>query len=369
MSKIIYNLALLLLSGPLVTSAVAEEPPRPEDPKEVLLYPVQENGEAKYINREGKVVIPGPFHWGSRPFREGLAVVSRHRGKIGYINEKGEMVIAPRFAHASDFSDGMARVSYDTKSWGYIDRTGRMVIEPRLGPQLTFFPFSEGLAVSRVDNSFGFIDRTGKVVIERKFTCAKDFSEGLAVVLVGDKYGYIDRNGRMVIKSKYYDADSFSEGLAKVRTGLIHKPRVFFINPSGEALFGFDIRVRNAGSFHEGLATIEYWDAEHRFINRKVGVIDKKGNVVIEPTFETIFPFSDGLAAARKGTEDKLGYIDRKGRFVIEMKFKMAFPFSNGVAMVRVGGETPFGSETAYIDKKGNYIWAPTKDKPDRQNK
>ncbi len=50
----------------------------------------------------------------------------------GFINTKGEMVIAPIYDKAEPFSSGMAAVRVG-KKWGYIDKSGKMVIEPQFG--------------------------------------------------------------------------------------------------------------------------------------------------------------------------------------------------------------------------------------------
>lgn len=65
----------------------------------------------------------------ARPFSEGLAAV-RVNGLFGFINLRGEIVIAPRFQSASAFSGGYAEVRIENAS-GAIDRSGRLVIPPQ----------------------------------------------------------------------------------------------------------------------------------------------------------------------------------------------------------------------------------------------
>lgn len=98
--------------------------------------------------------------------------------------------------------------------WGYIDRTGRMVIELQSDKA---GQFSEGLAAVRVNGKLGYIDHTGQMVIASQFDDAYGFSEGMAAVRVSGKLGYIDRTGLMAIASQFDDAYGFSEGLALVR--------------------------------------------------------------------------------------------------------------------------------------------------------
>src|SRR5579862_394911 len=51
------------------------------------------------------------------------------KGKWGYIDEKGKIVIEPTFESAANFTEGLAAVKANGK-YGYIDRTGKFVIQP-----------------------------------------------------------------------------------------------------------------------------------------------------------------------------------------------------------------------------------------------
>ena len=72
-------------------------------------------------------------------FEEGLARIQKD-GKIGFVNEAGEIVIEPQFAFADPFENGKARATnsgvkktegehwfWDSKDWFYIDTTGKKV--------------------------------------------------------------------------------------------------------------------------------------------------------------------------------------------------------------------------------------------------
>src|SRR6185295_14269588 len=66
----------------------------------------------------------------------------RQDGKWGYINNAGQVVIAPQFDDAWDFADGMAYVRTGSRR-GVIDQTGKLVIDLQ---QVDFAGrFSEGL--------------------------------------------------------------------------------------------------------------------------------------------------------------------------------------------------------------------------------
>jgi len=93
---------------------------------------------------------------------------------------------------------------------GYIDNTGKIVIKPQFDEA---WNFSEGLAPVRVDDKWGYIDETGKIVIAPQFFQVSSFNDGLACVgaffksapvnhTVGN-YGYIDKSAGFVIKPQF----------------------------------------------------------------------------------------------------------------------------------------------------------------------
>ncbi|ECS1419287.1 WG repeat-containing protein, partial [Campylobacter coli] len=54
-------------------------------------------------------------------------------------------------------------------------------------------------------------------------------------------------------------------------------------------------------------------------LNGKWGFIDKSGKIVIEPKFDSIWSFREGLV--KVGLNGKYGLIDKSGKIVIEPKF------------------------------------------------
>lgn len=104
--------------------------------------------------------------------------------KYGFINNKGEMVIQPKYDYADYFREGYARVNVGTV-WSLMDSWKR----------------------SRLGGKWGFIDREGNLVIDTVFDYADPFYKGIARVFVFEsrdkdiskaKIGYIDRQGNWV---------------------------------------------------------------------------------------------------------------------------------------------------------------------------
>jgi hypothetical protein len=366
---------LALTSGPY--PGLAQSPTNPTS--RPLYKVVNRDGKTGFIDKTGRLVIgfdrfPGDVE--IRDFNEGLAVICLlNQGKhscraTGFIDQRGEIVIAPRFKNARNFSEGLAYVETDEMQ-GFIDRDGKVAIKLEANQQLMMDGFHEGLAIISTEQGQGFIDRSGKVVIEPRYWHVQPFSEGLAAVASGIpqrdmKYGFINTKGEIVIPPRFegravdgwpysggfIDTSRFSEGLARVRVGGLYG----YINKQGD--FVIPPKFALVGNFSEEMASaIE---------NHKVGYIDKHGRWAIRPQFAqqspSIYqPFGDGLAPVAVQTEDtvKWGYVDKTGRMVIQPAFAYAYPFKDGVARVTVWVPSARGLAGRYIDTTGRFIWEP----------
>jgi hypothetical protein len=82
----------------------------------------------------------------------------------------------------------------------------------------------------------------------------------------------------------------------------------------------------------------------------------QRRNVVVEPRFYGVEPFSEGLAAIFEPKRGGFGFIDRSGREVIEPQFDGVGLFVGGCVWVSMAG-----AGGGYIDRAGRYIWKPEK--------
>ncbi|WP_152286642.1 WG repeat-containing protein [Flavicella marina] len=93
------------------------------------------------INRKGETLFEVyPYDNGPDEFHDGLLRIMKN-GKIGFANEKGEIIIKPQFECASIFENAIATVSNDcylyydqdghlrseSESWFKIDKTGKRI--------------------------------------------------------------------------------------------------------------------------------------------------------------------------------------------------------------------------------------------------
>ncbi len=82
--------------------------------------------------------------------------------------------------------------------------------------------------------------------------------------------------------------------------------------------------------------------------NSKYGFVDSNQSFVIEPKYDWVEPFVEGLAVVK--LNGSYGFINELGIEIIPLKYKRAYSFSENVAGVKFKGK--FG----YIDKEGNEV-------------
>ncbi|ECQ6930400.1 WG repeat-containing protein [Campylobacter coli] len=114
-----------------------------------------------------------------------------------------------------------------------------------------------------------------------------------------------------------------------------------FLDKNGE--FAIEPKFDYVWSFWEGLAGVK--------LNGKWGFIDKNGEFAIKPKFDDAWNFNEGLAGVK--LNGKYGFIDKNGEFVIKPNFDDAWYFREGLAKVGLNGK--YG----LIDKSGKIVIEP----------
>jgi hypothetical protein len=358
---------LALLSATIAARAQDPEP----------LFPFRKGILHGFIDRKGEVVI-APRYRLDRPddivnlFAGDRAPVRLEPlGLFGYIDRAGEVVIPARFARAERFAEGLAAVAVESRhphrgyerKFGYIDRRGDFVVEPRFD---SAGPFSEGRACVDVGGKVGYIDVEGKFVIEPRWDGWSDyctFREGRAAAAKDGAWGFIDRSGELVIPPRFKSPSSFHSGLAAVQP--LEGSDMEYVDLSGKRAFA--TRFALAWQFSEGLARVERRiDLEKLRTEsdvraaierlRRTAFIDITGEIVFE--LEDHFwvePFSEGRAKVkvrdRATGAETVGYIDRTGAFVIPPRFAAGTSFHGGLALVVECGRS------GYIDTEGRAVW------------
>lgn len=278
----------------------------------------------------------------------------------------------------TEFDNGCAKITLDGKD-GVIDDTGDDVIA--LGPYTKIFEIGtvsdySAVAANNGEGCFYFdTDGYKRLSPDEKYDYLGTFCDEYAVVSRNGKWGYINHNFEE--QGLLYDAVTvFCDGIAAVQkngkwaiinsdlqenTGyeyedvvvdeynrcsingtifVVKDGKYYLINEKGEVLSqGFD----NAKPFinKDGCAAVcsgEQW-----------GLINKKGEIVLEPKFQELGSGSEGLAAFME--DGKWGYITEKGEIFIEAVFDGAKGF-NAAGYAAVKQEDVWGLIQLYLYDK-----------------
>lgn len=93
------------------------------------LFRITQKGKIGYINSKGAMVIP-PIYHNAFDFAEQLAAV-RENGLYGFIDSSGKYVIAPQFDYATYFVNGITLVYKERESYFIAKLYGRKLLKTK----------------------------------------------------------------------------------------------------------------------------------------------------------------------------------------------------------------------------------------------
>lgn len=217
--------------------------------------------------------------------------------------------------------------------YGFVNSKLEEVIPCIYEDKWPFEAFSLQASVKQY-GKWGMIDQKGKVCIPLEYDaiCGVDSSvaeagDGNYVrALKNNRCGIVDLSGNIVIPFEYDAISPICNDLVILRSG----NKVGLINlHSGETLLPIEFEAIKAGKeyaifYKNGLCGIKSFD----------------GSVAIEPKYECIKPFAEGLAAVRQN--GLWGFLDTNGHIRIPAKYKDCSSFCSGMAAISLNGKWGF---------------------------
>lgn len=180
------------------------------------------------------------------------------------------------------------------KTYGYIDKTGAFVINP----SFEFAgDFHEGVALVTFNGENCVIDEKGTVLFVNENTIG-EFSNGLATISEWDGddttlYGYVDTQGNVVIDIKYIVATKFNkDGTAYVST---ESGKYALIDKTGKELETFELDAKYDFPWNLQDGYLVYTDSDSKY-----GIINIKGEEILEPVYSDIMYLGNDLFAVKK---------------------------------------------------------------------
>jgi hypothetical protein len=293
-----------------------------------------------YVNRAGKIVLParqdGYIYCYRQPFACGVTLIGKKEGvnNFGYSDTDGREIDGPKLHAPVIFANNIARgeVAVDEAA-SYSDSANPDVYKVNL-KVIDSCPSDSHTGVSnlqihldglnlcfegeREHRKWGYKNPEGIVKINPQYSSAQEFSDGLAAVKVGKLWGYIDGHGKMVIGPRFSEARSFENGAAYVYDS---ENGQYCIDRGGcKILKDFSDRLH----FKSGLSAFQ------SPASRKWGVVSRDGKVVVQPQYDDMRQYSDGMAAIN--VKGLWGFIDTTGSVIIPPKYASVTDFSEGLA-------------------------------------
>ena len=196
-----------------------------------------------------------------------------------------------------------------------------------------------GLYKFKINEKFGFVNAEGNIIMSNLYHVIGKFEDNLACVLINDQRlqneklcGYIDTKGHEILPPSYEFVgkrhNKYSVVMKNNLWGLFgienHQltmiPNVAFLGPC------MDNRCKiNVGG--------RYDKNDKKTTGGLWGYVSPDGQIVIEPIYEQVFAFHDGVAAVKQNK--KWGFIDINGAMIVPCEYdKVEHSFYNGQGSV-----------------------------------
>lgn len=280
------------------------------------------------------------------------------KDKYGVIDENGNQIIEPKFDEITGFKDGFATASID-KKWGLINEKGDFIVEPKYN-YLAYV--GKGIYSALINEKMGLINEKGDFIIEPKYDFISNYNllkrdSGLYIVTLNKKNGIINKKGDIILEINYDSIKLLTKNTTSIiksndKYGVIDENGKVIIEPKLDNLP--ILNDSNITYFVKEKSKLNYKDGNPIF-NKKYGLLDNTGKVIVEAKFDFL-AFQNGVGIVK--VENKWGVINQKGNFIINPKFEDIDlnGFKNDLLVVKSG------NKWGVIDQKGNFIITPKYD-------
>lgn len=236
-------------------------------------FRIKRRGKYGYIDAYGDVVIPFVYDY-IEDFDIGYEVIVGLAGKYGVYSVDDGEVISPIYATPESAWDAFGNIDhpeeceyningerkvYDYDTYEYVWIPAKYEVD--FLPAISLKSFWHGLLSVMVKNKYGAINKQFEEVIPIRYDYIGYFKKGVAEMRIHNRVGYINLKGEMRVKdgdqeawipTKYEWGDDFHEGLAAVLLNY----KWGFINRNGEEVIPLVYEEVLAPGFCNGVATV-----------------------------------------------------------------------------------------------------------------
>lgn len=301
----------------------------------------------------------------------------------GLMDSTGTIITEPKFFHMEQFNDGVAKAyiyidtigGYQKKNQraGIIDKKGNWIIQPVYYPYWLKSSSDSLINFGIYQKGWGAMDVTGKIIIEPRYWRLGPYKYGyMEYSLDFDGSGLMKKDGTVIIpddgKHKVsYGPQSPNDTLVVVRQLKFFENKVVHYEYTDGKIYTVNGRFLYTAFYGEKCSEQINGFFQVGNKERKRGMMNASGKIVVKPRYEELRWFQPGLKQVNKN--GKWGFINDNGKVVIPCIYDDSEPFENGLAAVYVGGqqfEYLYSDENpnvkmGYINSKGKVIWKPSR--------
>lgn len=215
-------------------------------------------------------------------------------GKMGYINDKGIVLIAPSYEQILGFG---------IKGWG-----------------------NDEVSFVKKDNRWGLFSNKKQIELTPiQYTDIFNSPYGFKVKL-NNRFGLIDIDGRELIKPLY---DKIID--STFNTALIVQSNNLF------GLVKFDGTILSPVMYQSIESNSGYWNVKRE---NKIGLLNDFGVVIVQPKYQEIKDFLNANELASIKLNGKYGMINKSGVEIIKPLYDYPILFNNGKSQVSINGKS-----------------------------
>lgn len=290
-----------------------------DDGEHARYVAVQIDGEEKWSildTKSGEILCKNDFNnMPSAINEDGWFVVMNKDGEYeAYsVKDSKKALNKGKYSQLGCFTDKVTFAVKKGKAISIIDKDFEVVKTLSDKIALTY-SFTDGMAAYCKDGKWGYLNTKGEEAIAAKYDWASPFAEGLALVTKGERTMIIDKKGETV---KSFPNDKYDFGFPIFTNGYIavsKGEKIVFIDKKGEEAFSNSKMEGSPSGYalHDGKTV--YYDGS------QYGLMSKDGEIIVRAKYEGLrYAAPDRYIA--KNDNGKYGVIDGKGETVLDFDF------------------------------------------------
>ncbi len=315
-----------------------------------------------YINTSGKLI--SKCQWNSAgDFKDGAAFVEKG-GKYGYINTNGELISDSLWYRASRLNNGLFIVEKGDKS-RLLNKKGKVISKSY---SYVMRPPIDGYLAVESSDGWGVINSKGKEVIECQYSYLDLCGEGIVNVSEVIADALMTMDGKILIMDGH-NQGKFNEGLLIIDyRGKDGKYHLGAMNKKGKVVLDFGRNIYSFTSsygFKNGLCFLTQDSKKDDPSKSTWGFMNKKGKWSVElktrkyePVFERDAQWDKPVWLSNKmikirslgSDEKKYGMMNTKGKLILKCEWDVIEAFVDGLAYVSKDGKS------GYVNTKGEMV-------------